>query len=92
MTSFCKRFDAICIVYTNFHKAQGITTSGLIVSVTSVYWCNRIAAAVDPICYNAVSNGNKVVAYCRYEVRWKKCLSNKGELKKMHSVMKMLEM
>jgi len=37
MTSFCKRFDAICIVYTNFHKAQGITTSGLIVSVTSVY-------------------------------------------------------
>jgi len=69
MTSFRKRFDVICTVFMNFHKAQVFTTSGLIVSVTSVYWCNGIATTVVPICCNAVSSCYKVVAYRRYEVR-----------------------
>jgi len=70
MTKICKRFDAICIIYINFPEAQGITTSGLTVSVTSAYWYNGISTIVDPVCCNAVSNGYKVAAYCRDKVRW----------------------
>jgi len=78
MTNLCKKFDSIYKIYMNFHKTPGIITSGLAVSVTSGYWCHEISATVDPVCCNAVSNGYKVLAYCRNKVRWKKRFSNKN--------------